>query len=280
MANPVRGGLNIKKFYYKRFVSIYPMWWLACLLAFSYWLLVYKTANPWGASPWKFLLTIIGFDQYFAHLTVTFGIIGEWFLGCIILIYLLFPIVRYGVIKRPVAISIIAIGLYFYFVFFNPWPLWTSVNVLVRLPEFLFGMFFIKYWKTVDWKAALCAVIVLLMTSWLNPTWSGDIKTTYIGISFFIVLAYISRFFENNEGIKYICSKICKYSYAIFISHHIVIYEIGKKFDLPNISYGNSVALFIVCCEISAIVAFFLYHLHQWIMIHIDRVCSLKNSEK
>lgn len=43
-----KGTLDVKKFYIKRFSSIYPMWWTACIIAYSYWLLVYKTANPWG----------------------------------------------------------------------------------------------------------------------------------------------------------------------------------------------------------------------------------------
>lgn len=268
---------SIKKFYIKRFTAIYPMWWIACILAFSYWLLTYKTANPWGAESWKILLTFIGFDQYFAHLTITFGIIGEWFLGCIILIYLIFPIVRYCIIKQPLATTVIVLTLYFYFIFFNPWPLYTSVNIFVRFPEFIFGMLFVKYRKNVDWKTFIIAIAILAITSWKNPGWSGDLKTTYIGIAFFVVLVYLARFFEKSKGTNYFCSKICKYSYAVFISHHLVIYEIGKKFDLANISYGNSVALFIVCCEISAIVAFALYHLHKLIVEQVNIMFSKKN---
>ena len=272
-----KGTLDVKKFYIKRFSSIYPMWWTACIIAYSYWLLVYKTANPWGAAPWKILLTFIGFDQYFAHLTVTFGIIGEWFLGCIILIYIIFPFIRYWLIKQPIITIAIVLVLYLYFVFFNPWPLWTSVNIFVRLPEFMFGMLFVKFGKNVNWKAFTLALIILATTSWIHPGWSGDLKTTYIGIAFFVVLAYLARFFQNSSEIKYFCSKICKYSYAIFISHHIVIYEVGKKINLNTISYGNSIALFIVCCEIIAVVAFVLYHLHKWIVKQVRTVLSSKS---
>ena len=263
---------NIVEFYKKRILSIYPMWWIACIFAYSYWLLKYKTANPWGAEHWKILLTIIGFDQYFASLTVTFGIIGEWFLGCIILIYILFPIVRY-LFNYHIKICILGVlGLYFYFIFANPWPLWLSVNVFVRLPEFLFGMYFYKYWKNVTWRGALIGTIVLITTTLWNPNIDDNIKTTYIGIAFFIVLVYVARIFEHNKAILYISSKICKYSYAIFISHHILMYEIGKQFDLANIAYGNSVALFAVCCGLSFITAFLLYSCYKFTIKQIAQM--------
>lgn len=53
---------EVSVFYKKRIKSIYPMWWIANILARSYYFLRYKTINPWGAEPWKLLLSIIGFD--------------------------------------------------------------------------------------------------------------------------------------------------------------------------------------------------------------------------
>ena len=217
---------EVSVFYKKRIKSIYPMWWIANILARSYYFLRYKTINPWGAEPWKLLLSIIGFDQYFAHLTVTFGIIGEWFLGCIILMYLVYPVARWMVINKPKLFGVLIVSIYFSFVFYNPWPLWPSVNVFVRLPEFVFGMFFYRYWKKVDKKTFFVSIFILAITTIYNPGWDGNIKTTYIGISFFLVLAYLAKWAEQIGGIRYICSRICKYSYAIFISHHIIIYEL------------------------------------------------------
>lgn len=266
--------LEVKKFFKKRFLSVYPMWWIAYTAAISYWFLTYKTFNPWSAEKWKILLTIIGFDHYFAHLTPTFAIVGEWFLGCIILLYLLFPIVRFGVVKYPRLSTATSIALYLGFIKFNPWPLWPSVNVFVRLPEFLFGMLFIRYIKGVNVKLLLLSLAVLIGTTIWNPSWDGNIKTTYIGIAFFLVLVYLSEFFKKNHTVKYICAKICKYSYAIFLSHHLVIYEIAKKFDLNTIGYWGSVMMLFVCIEFIVLVAFGLFHLHRILMLEMKNASS------
>lgn len=270
-------SFDMSLFYKKRIKSIYPMWWIAYVLASSYWFLTYKTVNPWGAERWKLLLSIIGFDQYFAHLTTTFGIIGEWFLGCIILMYLVFPVIRWLVIHRPKVLVLLSFAAYFVFIFYNPWPLWPSVNIFVRLPELIFWMVFYRYWNKVNIKTFWAAVIVLISTTIWNPNWDGNIKTTYIGIAFFLVLAYLARWTERSVGIRYVCSKVCKYSYAIFISHHIVIYELGKRFDLNTISFGGSVMLFIVCCEVIVLVAMGLYNFHRFIMLEISYIFQNKN---
>ena len=107
-----------------------------------------------------------------------------------------------------------------------------------------------------------------------NPSWDGNIKTTYIGIAFFLVLVYLSEFFKKNHTVKYICAKICKYSYAIFLSHHLVIYEIAKKFDLNTIGYWGSMMLLLVCIEFIVLVAFGLFHLHRILMLEMKNASS------
>lgn len=260
--------IEIKNFFKRRFLSIFPMWWIAYTIAISYWFLTYKTMNPWGAEKWKIILTIMGFDQYFAHLTATFGIIGEWFLGCILLMYLIFPILRFMVINHPKSFSGFLLILYFAFIRFNPWPLWPSVNVFVRLPEFVFGMLFMKYGKRINLKVFIPAVLILAMTTIQNPAWDGNIKTTYIGIAFFLVLVFLSEFFEK-QFVKYICARICKYSYAIFLTHHLIIYEVSKKFDLNSIGYMGSLMMLFVCSELIVVVAVCLFHLHHMVMAEI-----------
>lgn len=185
------------------------------------------------------------------------------------------------VINKPKLFWGVIVSIYFYFVFYNPWPLWPSVNVFVRLPEFVFGMFFYRYWKKVDKKTFFVSILILAITTIYNPSWDGNIKTTYIGISFFLVLVYLAKWTEQIGGIRYICSWICKYSYAIFISHHIIIYELGKMFDLNTIPFSGSIMLFIVCCELILLVGIGLHQLHASIMqgiyhmIHYEKVGGL-----
>ena len=65
---------------------------------------------------------------------------------------------------------------------------------------------------------------------------------------------------------KKICGLIGKYSYAIFLTHHFLIYKISSKFDLGQITRTNSHILFFVCFIIiivSAYLVTFLYNRFQ-----------------
>ena len=72
-------------FYKKRFLSIYPMFWIAYFIAFLYQFYVNKGIDL-TVPKRNILLTLFGFDGYFAAVMPTFYILGELFLGCIILI--------------------------------------------------------------------------------------------------------------------------------------------------------------------------------------------------
>lgn len=267
-----------KIFFKKRILSIYPMWWIAYILAASYWFLTYRTVNPNGAEPWKLILTLIGFDQYFAYLTPTFGIIGEWFLGCIILMYFAFPVLRYLIKTIPKITVVISLALYSGFVFFNPWPIWPSANIFVRLPEFLFGMIFCKYWR-VDKRAAAISGLILLFSALVHWNINDNIRTTYMGIALFVALAYLADYVEKVPIIKFVCRKICQYSYAIYICHHIIIYEISKKFDLATISHSDSFLLFLVCCEMIILISCLLYYLNRKVIVTLRMAKGLEKRE-
>ena len=61
---------------------------------------------------WCFLiLSEIGMDKYFGYKLLTYGIVGEWFLGSIIIIYIIYPILLLVINKNILLINII---LFFY----------------------------------------------------------------------------------------------------------------------------------------------------------------------
>ena len=50
--------------------------------------------NNAGIPKWKLVFSVLGLDGYLLPLGANFYKIGEWFLGCLLLIYLLFPLLR------------------------------------------------------------------------------------------------------------------------------------------------------------------------------------------
>ena len=80
---------EILTFYKKRWLSLFPMFYIA-------WTIMYiinslRVGNWfWGGPRRNFLLSFIGMDGYFMHLGKNYYNLGEWFLGGIIFLYLLY----------------------------------------------------------------------------------------------------------------------------------------------------------------------------------------------
>lgn len=110
---------------------ILPFWMCYGLVfLFNFW----KTRTFPEIPIYKFVLTLIGMDGYFSYKTETFYLVGEWFLGCILLLYLIFPLTRWCVKKNlPVTLGgLFIINLVLYYN--NLWGFFTistARNILV-----------------------------------------------------------------------------------------------------------------------------------------------------
>ena len=259
--------LDLKTFYKKRFLSIYPMFWMAYIVAFAF-LYARNHVIPGAGTPKvNFLFTILGMDGMLAAYLPTFYILGEWFLGTIILMYLLFPLLRLGVEKQP-ALTAAAILVIYAAMFLLQGQVNISIVVLTRLPEIAFGMYFVRWGRKVDWKAALLALVLLVANGLLAPALPDMLQTTYVGIASFLLLVFLSYYVKVPVCEKF-CGVISKYSYAIFLVHHVIIAEIMQHFDLVQISVAKSYLLFACTCVVIAVFAWLLFQVHRLIMKQI-----------
>lgn len=252
---------DVLKFYKKRFLNIYPMFWMAYIAVFLYNFYKYGSI-PQGVPYRNIIFSILGIDTWLVNFSVpTFGLVAEWFLGLIIIIYLVFPLLRVLVNKHPRILAVVAIVMYVISVS----TIHQSVTLFARLPEFLFGMYFIKYIRKVNWKWVIPCALVLVLNTILKPTYNNMFQVTYVGICSFIILVWISYFIKAN-WVKSVSRKISKYSYACFIIHHTVIYKIIEHVNLSTITLPLSWLLFGYVCIMVAVATYILYHVHDKIM--------------
>lgn len=248
---------NLKDYFEKRFLSIYPMFWLAYIIVFIFYLVMgVPVLNQ--APLWKIIFTIVGFDGYLMENTATFYILGEWFLGCIILMYIVFPVLKKGVITFPKATASLLLILGVLSVYFNPTAFPTAKFLFTRLPEFALGMYFIRYIKKVNLSLFLLSLIALILNTIIQPQINDNIQTAYVGICSFFVLVFISKYLKTS-GIKKISMFISKYSYPIFLVHHVIIAGITSYFNLTTITVKESYMLFFICCCVIIVCAWLLY---------------------
>ena len=109
------------------------------------------------------------------------------------------------------------------------------------------------------------ALAVLVINTILAPTFNSNIQTTYVGIAAFLVLTFIAKFVDCKVS-RAICSFLSKYSYAIFLIHHYIIYKVAEKVDFYKISTTESYGVFGICVGIILVTSLVLYFLNDKFM--------------
>ena len=258
-----RDSLDIKTFYRKRFLKLYPMFWIAYLTIFA---IRAKDMLSSGIPVCNLIFTVIGMDGYLNGVIPTFYLIGEWFLGCIILIYLIFPLLRSLYKRNRYILWAVVLILYFFFSLKDTIPgLNKSSIIFVRIPEVLFGMEYAGYIRKKEsdqdslprWVSHLLAILsasVLIFSSVADIEWNNGIQTTLVGISLFITVTYLWNVLKRSKFIQKrplmvtekICAQVSKYSYAIFLVHHIVISIVCDRIDMLGLSTVKRAGLFVI----------------------------------
>lgn len=240
--------IELKKYYEKRFLRIYPMFWIAYTTLFLY--NFYCNKHIPYLNNFKLIISYLGMDGYLSYLIPNFYIIGEWFLGAIILIYILFPVLRYLSNRYPRTYIILLTILTILICFFNPFKIHPLRNIVVCIFSFSLGMYYEKYIKDIKVYQFLIAVIITIVIYFIKIEFLNfSILMNIFGSSLFIALVYISKFI-NIQFFKDICIYIGKYSYAIFLLHHYIIGYILDKFRGTYLSIFETCCLYLLCFTI------------------------------
>lgn len=265
--------LDIKKFYWKRCKAIYPMFWIAFIVANVLLLLRYQGNMYANVPAYRIIYSFLGVDGLLSTTgMLTFYTLGEWFLGFIILFYVVFPLLRYGVKNYPVHTAIFIAALYTLSLIFpvNVLNLPSATLLWVRLPELVFGMYFTKYMRNVNaWVAAACGVFLIVQE--LNPLVHDDLGTTIVGIAAFLVIVFFSQWL-NQKAVQTPVKIIAKYSYPIFLVHHQVIMQVFSVMDLTRLSMSGAYLVFFVDLVIIMIGACILDRITSMVMEFMQRV--------
>lgn len=239
---------EIIHFYKKRALSIYPCYWIAFFFATLISFLWYKGMTMGKVS--KLLISFCGLDGYAGFMLGRGGDfyqVGEWFLGCIIIIYLLFPFISYTFHKMPVLTCIFWGGLHLLLI--------NSMSkhwFFLVIPYFLLGMVFVKFCKTAKNPILLFTTVVAVLVRIIFEQYVPyPTKIIIISWGMFVFLFLITEFLEEmipafrNELLKKYISYISVLTYPAFLIHHKLISMLAPTFNLANFPYRYTVVLFI-----------------------------------
>ncbi len=274
MSSKKKADFSLKDFYKGRFLRILIPFYISYILYSIYLALIgfefpvyFESLTGVKPSPLCFLFTLLGMDGYLSIFNIpTYTLmLGEWFLGCLIPMYIVFPLLRRCILKNKyltlgiaTIYYIIALATYKYM----PWSDVPSYNNFgIKIYDFILGMFLVEVMDRIPkWTAAIGVALLgfyLLYPAKLPIDMTPSIVILAVG-TFFIFLA-LEGLFKKMPHFMKVVHVLSAYSYTYFLFHHVVIGRVcivteqDKLLDLS--SNKNLILLFLMQIVITSAVA-------------------------
>ena len=215
---------DIADYYRKRFKAIFPAFWIAYFLEYMR-VAVNARSILWTDAPkWRFLFSIFGLDGFF-HSTFEehdFYILGEWFLGAIIIIYIVYPFLARLMNKNVYVVSVCVYVIFALYLTIDNAPFPT--RIIVCITYFYTGMLIMKFKKQLfDSRQALIVSAVACVLLVIFKTNGSSVFYLIFSAGLLIVLQRIGSVLENLPVIGQAIDFIGGISYEIFLIQHVVI---------------------------------------------------------
>ena len=246
------------QFYKKRAKAVFPLFWLAWVVCFSIRFLSQPGCYT-GAKTITLVLTFWGLDNFAVAagwVGMDFACVGEWFLGSILFLYLLFPLLRYGLRKQPLLTWAVVLAASLPVHYMG----WDARLVAIHIPEFLLGMAFV-HWKRPVRLGVLAGCAVLLFTP---AAADGKVACALFSAATFILLAALGGCI-HWVPLQNACALLSKYSYAVFLTHHVIVLRLVEHFDLLALTRRDTALLFGVYLLAVAAASAALFRLDVWV---------------
>lgn len=218
-------------YYKKRMKGIMILYWITWILLFILKSIV-KRSIFWFDSITDVILSMIGIGSYFGK-GIGLGV-GEWFIGALIILYAIYPLLLKLFNKAPKLSTVVLIIAYILNVEFHPFsqPLIRSMVTCVMC--FWTGMVIYSWYISESIKRIHINTIWRIVVPWamfvvfmfcglpINAT----ILMNLSGLSVFLGLWALGNVLVSNNRIAELIIKIAGASYAVFLIQHNIIYVI------------------------------------------------------
>lgn len=272
---------DLKKFYWKRFISIYPVY-IACYVL---WLIVY--CKYYGVSLTdNLLMAPVELLLLQSTLDGSFGMLhngGTWFISCFVICWFVFPfiasIIRQMTVKGKAILTIMTwfvLGLVPVLVIRYGFSS-VYANPFYRLLEFLMGMLICDYFmkrkekpkKHIGIKICFVMSVFVVYITWLYNVYAGLITNifmnyiyTHVLVALFGILVYLFACYEPKSFFKKVWEcRIVQYfsnlSYTFFFTQ-LFTFNVLKMLQMKTnwfVSHGNikSIVISFSMCLIGAV---------------------------
>lgn len=280
---------SLIQFYVTKFLRIVIPWFV------SYWVLtfvimcigfinpVYMVDVPFykvifqNGSLVNAALFMVPYETYVATKFYNFEylFIGEWFLGTLVIMYIIAPLIKKGLSKSAVTtfIGVIAISIGSYLLLYHlgdyVWWLWIT-----RLPEFVLGMILYQYKEILIQKKFIYGCLAIGVIGFIiNCYFNQDTHILWRIISLnplsflvtmpsIYILFILIRILQGTPGIERI-NKLALVGYAIMLIQHVIIYLVMHHLPINQVSRCGMIFLFCFIVILILLLSQFIQKLYK-----------------
>lgn len=247
---------GIGRFYLNRVKKLMPPFYIAWLWATCAQLLVNKTIS--GAPIPSLLLTLFGMDGYGSArgwFPDNFYQVGEWYLGCVLICYVLWPLVMYLWDHLPAWAFLPLVAL-----MYGVTVLSTDENLItvpVRLTQMIAGGCFARYIKQIKSIPLIgittaVTIAVVLAREYIHAVTVGSVVCWMIFVLVSLLVACFPAFFQ---AVSPAIISAAALTYPIFLVHHKLISLLVRGFDLAHFTYRYVLVLFVIYFVLAVLIA-------------------------
>ena len=252
----ITSGKDLGHFYLNRVEKLMPPFYIAWLWATCAQLLVNKTIS--GAPVHSLLLPLFGMDGYGSArgwFPNNFYQVGEWYLGCALICYLLWPLVMYLWDRLPTWAFLPLVGLMYGITVISTDG--NLITVPVRLTQMIAGGCFARYVKQIKsipllGITAAVTITVVLAQNYIHAITVGSVVCWMIFVLSSLLVASFPTFFQ---AVGPAIVSAAALTYPIFLVHHKLISLLVKELDLAHFTYRYVLVLFITYFILAVLIA-------------------------
>lgn len=230
-----QGRFSARRYFVGRVAATYPAFWLGFAALFVYGEVLH--GNNADIPRWRVIFSALGLDGYLAPVTVTFYKIGEWFLGVILILYLVFPLLLWcmetPLRRRALGVLMAVLAVVWPLVCPAPWE--AGHTVLGRLPAFALGVWFGSLLKNnVQPSYRICIGLAVCPLLWVDAVPRLAVLLVLAAVLFWAVYAAGQRL---PRRFCPALRRLAGWCYGVYLVHHVlltlVFLRVAARFDLP-----------------------------------------------
>lgn len=258
--------MPLSKYYLRRFKGLFIPFYIAYIFTFIACYIVNGQMPGAGVAKRFFIFTLTGTDGVAQMVYPTFYLIGEWFMSCIVVCYVLFPLLAW-LHKRFRILTLILLIVWYLILLLvhNPFPFTQLMNPLLILVYFYVGMDlqtsfgdreFKKYARIIAGIISILVFVYFCIIGYV-PSLAFLIlpqeQTELIYFAWSIALFIALRDIDLKEGkplYKFV-TYLSGISWFIILMHHRIMILFYSHIDVSTFSRSQIWLLLLACIVIT-----------------------------